>query len=180
MVDEVSSTASLTILSISTVVSLAVFLESKSSAPVFQILHYVLSRSVILCFLISLNSPVGAYVVSNLAQSDILNFVFLLFLVFSCLVLFVASWGSVSLVIFSSFWERRFFYSHERYSFFFSAFMSLIVISKWNTYVGFIRIFWWVYWAGIGISQLVILNYCHGKEAARDEWPSFPSSWRDG
>jgi hypothetical protein len=82
VVDEVSSTASLTILSISIVVSLAGSLESKSSALVFQILHSVLSKSVILCFLISLNSPVSAYVVSNLAQSDILNFVFLLFLVF--------------------------------------------------------------------------------------------------
>jgi hypothetical protein len=44
-----------------------------------------------MCFLISLNSLVGAYVVSNLAQSNILNFVFLLFLVFPCLVLSVAS-----------------------------------------------------------------------------------------
>ncbi len=42
-------------------------------------------------------------------------FVFCLFFVSPCLVLSVASRGSVSLAVSSSSWERRFLYSHERY-----------------------------------------------------------------
>ncbi len=40
---------------------------------------------------------------------------FFCFFVSPCLVLSVASWGSVSLVISSSSWEQRFLYSYERY-----------------------------------------------------------------
>jgi len=40
---------------------------------------------------------------------------FVLFFVSPCLVLSVASWGSVSLAVSSSSWERRFLYSYERY-----------------------------------------------------------------
>jgi hypothetical protein len=42
-------------------------------------------------------------------------FVFHLFFVSPCLVLSVASWGSVSLAVSSSPWEWRFIYSYERY-----------------------------------------------------------------
>ncbi len=42
-------------------------------------------------------------------------FIFCLFFVSPCLVLSVASWGTVSLAVSSSLWERRFLYSHERY-----------------------------------------------------------------
>ncbi len=41
--------------------------------------------------------------------------VFCLFFVSPCLVLSVASWGSVSLAVSSSSWEWRFLYSYERY-----------------------------------------------------------------
>ncbi len=42
-------------------------------------------------------------------------FCFVLFFVSPCLVLSVASWGSVSLAVSSSLWEWRFLYSYERY-----------------------------------------------------------------
>jgi hypothetical protein len=42
-------------------------------------------------------------------------FVLCLFFVSPCLVLSVASWGSVNLAVSSSSWEWRFLYSHERY-----------------------------------------------------------------
>jgi len=42
-------------------------------------------------------------------------FVFLFVSVFPSLVLFVASWGSVDLVVFSSLCEWRFLYTYERY-----------------------------------------------------------------
>jgi hypothetical protein len=42
-------------------------------------------------------------------------FVLYLFFVSPCLVLSVASWGSVNLAVSSSSWEWRFLYSHERY-----------------------------------------------------------------
>jgi hypothetical protein len=42
---------------------------------------------------------------------------FVLFFVSPCLVLSVASWGSVSLAVSSSSWEWRFLYSYERYCF---------------------------------------------------------------
>jgi hypothetical protein len=42
-------------------------------------------------------------------------FVLCLFFVSPCLVLSVASWGSVNLAVSSSSWESRFLYSHERY-----------------------------------------------------------------
>jgi hypothetical protein len=40
---------------------------------------------------------------------------FVLFFVSPCFVLSVASWGSVSVAVSSSSWERRFLYSYERY-----------------------------------------------------------------
>ncbi len=42
-------------------------------------------------------------------------FLFFVSPVFPCLVLSMASWGSVNLAVFSSSWEWRFLYSYERY-----------------------------------------------------------------
>ncbi len=56
-------------------------------------------------------------------------FVFCLFFVSPCLVLSVASWGSVSLAVSSSSWEWRFLYSYERY---FGDSFSIVILHPWN------------------------------------------------